>query len=372
MDDLLEVTMLPGQEGDCLQITYGQKSDKKYILIDGGRKWTYENSLQEVLGDSGISELELLVITHVDRDHIDGVMALCKDDALQLHVKDVWFNTYDHLRGRSINPPANDGGLELEPMGPKMGEALSDLLIKREWPWNNHFGGHAIELRDDPSDNVLKIGDATLTILSPDRDKLQAFIPTWKKECEEEGLVPGVEIEEHVADDDHEEMGANERYNIESLASIPFEEDDSKANGSSIAFLLEFKGKRILFAGDAHADIIQRELENLLAPGEKKIKLDAFKIPHHGSSCNISEDLLDLVDCDHFLISTNGSYYKHPDPAAMARIIKFGGEKKTLHFNFSTKYTECWDKSRWKRQYKYDVSYPDDDNEGRKSLVLIG
>ena len=52
-----------------------------------------------------------------------------------------------------------------------------------------------------------------------------------------------------------------ERSDIEQLLREPFEEDDSAANGSSIAFIAEYKSHRILLAGDAHPSTLPQGVE---------------------------------------------------------------------------------------------------------------
>lgn len=365
MADSLQVTMLPAKEGDCLLISYGDE-EKKYILIDAGRAWTYNNALKTYLADNNIKTLELLVVTHVDRDHIDGMLKLVNDAALDLEVKDVWFNTWDHLNGDAIQLPQDDD--ETEEFGAKMGEELSTGIIIKGWPWNNFFQGRAIELDNIPQDGDIIVDDVKLTLLSPDRDKLQALVPVWEDECEEAGIAPGSSVEDYVIDDDEiEEFGA---INIDTLADEAFSNDHSKANGSSIAFILEYKNRRILLSGDAHADMLVASLKGLGASSDHPIELDAFKVPHHGSKYNISRDLLDLIKCDHYLISTNGNYFKHPEDVAMARLIKYGTASSTLNFNYKTDYNRVWENSDWMRDYDYQTSYPIDDEDGYLHLAF--
>ena len=61
-----------------------------------------------------------------------------------------------------------------------------------------------------------------------------------------------------------------------------------------------------------------------------KIKLDLFKLAHHGSRGNITAEVLGLIDCDRFLVSTDGSKFNHPDADAIQLISKNGGERKIL------------------------------------------
>lgn len=360
MPDNLQVTMLPAKEGDCLMIAYGENLNKKYILIDAGRAWTYENALKQYLTNNGITKIELLVITHMDRDHIDGMLKLIRDPDLNLQVSNAWFNTWDHLHGLKIENPESDD--DSEEFGARMGEELSTEIIAKNWRWNSQFAGRAVELDDDPASNIILIGDIKLTLLSPDRDKLEALIPDWKKECQKAGITPGFTVEDYiVTDDDLEDFGT---IDIEALADEKFSDDHSPANGSSIAFILEYKNRKILLSGDAHPDLLVKSLKNLGSSVNNPIELDAFKVPHHGSKYNISKELLHLMKCDHYLLSTNGNYFKHPDDVAMARLIKYRTANSTISFNYKTDFTKIWENTNWQQNYQYKTNYPIDEQDG--------
>lgn len=57
---------------------------------------------------------------------------------------------------------------------------------------------------------------------------------------------------------------------------------------------------------------------------------------HHGSDRNLSKNLLDLIDCDRYLISTSGARHAHPNEITMARIFTHGGAEKEIIFNYRT------------------------------------
>ena len=63
---------------------------------------------------------------------------------------------------------------------------------------------------------------------------------------------------------------------------------------------------------------------------------------HHGSNANISMDLLDLIDCRRFLISTNGDNFAHPHDAAIAKVIMSADGPVTFFCNYSTARTQPW------------------------------
>src|SRR6185312_15243803 len=125
---------------------------------------------------------------------------------------------------------------------------------------------------------------------------------------------------------------------VDKLADAKFVADDGKRNGSSIAFLAEFEGKSALLAADAHAPVLVQSVRKLLKERKmEKLRIDALKVPHHGSAKNLNNDLLKLLDCPRYLISTDGTRHHHPDHEAIARVIKYGknGENgSTLYFNY--------------------------------------
>ena len=45
--------------------------------------------------------------------------------------------------------------------------------------------------------------------------------------------------------------------------------------------------------------------------GKQILKVDAVKVAHHGSAGNVSDDLLAMIDSPRFLVSTNGSRFRH-------------------------------------------------------------
>ncbi len=118
--------------------------------------------------------------------------------------------------------------------------------------------------------------------------------------------------------------------------------DCSEANGSSIAFIAEYRDERWLFGGDAHEDALLAGLRRYAQEtSESPVHLDGFKVPHHGSVRNISPALLDEIDCRRFLVSTNGAHFEHPDEACIDLIV-MTADRPELVFNYRTEFTEKW------------------------------
>ena len=91
-----------------------------------------------------------------------------------------------------------------------------------------------------------------------------------------------------------------------------------------------------------------------------------FKLPHHASQNNISKELLELLQCKRYLISTNGSYFDHPDREAIARVIKYGGTRPTLCFNYQSEDNVIWAETHMHQPYDYMTRFPQPGEEGLK------
>ena len=80
--------VLPAGHGDALIVTHGPRSRRRRILIDGGPAPNYEEGLRAHLLSLPESQrrFDLAIVTHIDADHIDGMLKLMQDEALGLKV----------------------------------------------------------------------------------------------------------------------------------------------------------------------------------------------------------------------------------------------------------------------------------------------
>ncbi len=83
-----------------------------------------------------------------------------------------------------------------------------------------------------------------------------------------------------------------------------------------------------------------------------------------------ARSFLALVDCKRYCVSTNGDYFCHPDREAIGRIIKYGGERPELHFNYRTRYNEVWARPDLQERYAYSAHYPQDGQHGAVVSLL--
>lgn len=370
---LFSVEMLAASEGDCLWIEYGDPQRPARILIDGGTSRTWPDALLPRLERLAEDDrrFELLVVTHVDADHIGGVLQLLDERPLGVNFGEVWFNAWRHIERVVSNE---------DRLGPVDGEILSTQLDAWGGNWNATFdGGPAALAAGDAPREITLPGGMRLTVLSPDSHQLTRLRDRWEEVVRAAGLEPGTPAaplaerarRKGVALEIDDRLGEGSR--LRSLAEEPYEEDESPANGSTIALLAEFGGASVLLGGDAYASVLRSSVRALLdARGYETLSLDAFKLPHHGSGNNIDNNLLAMLRCDRYLFSTSGAKYHHPDEVAVARVLTHGGRRPRLVFNYRNERTGKWVDRELRDEFEYEACYPPPDAPGYRIDLLGG
>lgn len=370
---VMSLEMLPALHGDALLLHYGPEGGRqRRVLIDGGPigAWAALQTRVQAL-PAGDKHFDLAVLTHVDTDHVDGLVRLfAEPPPWSFSVDDVWFNGWRHL--------APQHGL----LGGKQGEYFSALLAHRlkAGQWNGAFHGAAVVVPDDgPLPVKALAGGLQLTLLSPTPQTLETMRKAWEKDVRG-SILPG------NLDAAWKALATQKRYlpkagllgstpALDELLATQSKPDESAANGSSIALLAEYQGKRALLLGDAHPDVVSASLRRLLAErGLERLQVDAVKVAHHGSKSNTSDELMALIDSPRYLISTNGAQFEHPDKEAVQRIIgRTQGHGLTLYFNYRSAFNEGWDDADLQKTLGYTAVYRDsdpDDNDDVTPLVV--
>ena len=377
---MLSIDMLPAGKGDCLWIEYGRGPDLRRLLVDGGMPGTAEVLRARISSMAPAPcRFELLVVTHIDLDHIGGILDLLRRPPSNLVLGDVWFNGWPQLeesaqRGMSEKISRSTSGTDDDDvLGVRQGEDLSGWIQAGGYPWNAAFGGGPVVI--EPAGELPRrqlAGDLRLTLLAPTRQRLDALRQVWKEEVRWAGEKPGevlLRLGEERSDrreEDEEILGA--ALDVEALARSRWPADASKANGTSIALLLEHDGKRCLLAGDSYAgDVTESVLGLAGEESESTLRIDALKLSHHGGRKSTSIELIESLACPRFLFSTNGAQHRHPDRESVARVIVHGkrsGLRPCLCFNYRTEQTSLWDDADLFRRYPYALEYPVPGEEG--------
>jgi hypothetical protein len=369
MASTFRIKLLPALHGDCIWIEYGEAGAAHHVLIDGGPLGAFGELRAHVEAlPPEARDVELLVVTHIDADHIDGIVKLLRHPELGLKFREVWFNGWSQL-GRSLAGGAFVPQTDND-RGAFSGGALDLTLVRQGLACNERFRGFPVMVADEGQLPRIHLeGGLDLTLLSPTRDKLHTLRATWLKTFEKLGGSPG----DAAFIGDRLDRDARFRGEgalpplpggLDVAADTATSLDAAVANGSSIAFVAEYQGRRCAFLGDAYAPVVQQALGRMSRErGEEPLRLDAVKVSHHGSDGNTTTLLLQKLACRNFLISTNGSVFKHPDDAAIARIVKNAAPAR-LYFNYLSDCNRKWADEALQRQGNFQSIFPAEGTAG--------
>lgn len=388
----ITVKMFPAKNGDCFLVSLGVEN-KKHILIDCGYAETYNNFLKSELETIAKNKemIDLMVVSHVDQDHILGAISFLKDNNKSHFIKigEIWHNSYRHLQfnERKVKKISSEeekilkgiialGNSHVERMklkdgtksiSTRQGSSLASLILEGQYSWNESFEGNAINIDNE---NIIQNDDYTLHLLSPNTEKLNKLSNKWLRDLMKIDLNFSLS-DEAIFDDAYEfHMIQQEERKIEtrkissSVSDTKFieeiicaeeEKDSSVINGSSISFIIEYNGKKLLFLADAHPDIIFDNISKL-----ENNYFDLIKVSHHGSAKNTTNELAKILNSSLFLISTNGKgKQSHPDFESLAKIVYHQTNFKELFFNYETNNAKKIDDNILKKMYNYTLYISD-------------
>lgn len=309
--------MLAAYNGDSILVkTFTADFNEFVILIDGGTGPTFNFSLRKELED--ITRIDLLVLTHNDSDHIGGLIAFFKSSKIEnIDISNIWVNTPNLIE-------VNDG----EQISYRQSATL-ESLIKKKKPdsiINNYI--HSCN-------NQYNFSEIKLDILSPSKVILDELYANWPHNDDKNGQMSVISGTMDIT---------NYNKSLRELSLEAFSPNSSIAgdmiNASSISFILHCPDIKILFLADSRAEVVYEYLSSDYSPN-KKLVVDYLKVSHHGSKNNTSCALLDLIDCDNFIISTNGgiSTHRHPSRETIARIIYHNARDQTVKRNLYINYS---------------------------------
>lgn len=349
----INLEVLPAGYGDCLLVSCPVGDRLWRMLVDTGPDecWPQlRERLSKISPDSlGRRHIDLAVVSHIDHDHIGGAALLFGDKSLGLSFGDVWFNAPPRRQARGVAE-----GVSLAAL---LGASQADL------PWNKAFGGRHVATSGDGAFVELPTSEGMprITLLSPTPARLTSLFKVWDRELER---LRRKEAEKP------QQTGATRRgaaaLDLEVLAGSVTKVDAAPANGSSIAFLLEHKGASVLLAADAFPTVLSPALQALARHRQQPggLSVDAIKLSHHGSKGNVTTELLKSVHAEHYIVSTNGAIFKHPDDEAIARVVLNGGRRHNLWFNYRNERSLRWADDSRLAQHGCRVVLPEAGHEG--------
>lgn len=339
---MLKLFAIQARFGDCFLLVYGN-DEPRYMLIDGGPAHNFEDHLKEALEKlkSPSLTLDCVIISHVDNDHIVGVLDLFahlkyEQDAGKdpfCKVEKMWFNSFSATldtgdledRINAINKIAGVNNIRMQEMsmtlnGIREGHQLISFARFLEIPVNPEVTDEVILAEKTP--RIFHESNLEVMVVGPTSNNLEKLQKKW---------------EEWVAENEQKiEAG---QYTREFAAM----QDRSIPNLSSIILLIKADGKTILLTGDCRGDHLQEGLIETGLSTDGKLHVDIFKVPHHGSKRNVTKEFFGDVTADTYVISADGTN-GNPDVDTLSWIVenaKDAGRKIDLIFTNQTESTNA-------------------------------
>jgi hypothetical protein len=378
------------RKGDCLLLHYGSKNEPGLVMIDGGPRGVYgphlKPRLKQIrkargLPDNKPLQVDLLMVSHVDDDHIQGILELTKEllEAQREHkpqyvqVLSFWHNSFDDIIDHKpdeltacvksqFGPAAISGGGELSDdeqsevethfagsdpdVAPEEEEEVVSSALKvlasieqgyrlrvdaeaLEFPRNPEFDGKLILAKEgqEPIDLGQELTFTVAGPMKPDVEKLRKKHNAWLKKLKEEGKTPPQALAAYV--------------------------DKSVPNLSSLVLLAKAGGKSMVLTGDARGDKILTGLElvGLMHKGGK-IEVDLLKVPHHGSSNNLDRDFFQRITAKHYVFSGDGEH-GNPERESLDMLFKArGNDDYTIHLTYPIDDLDKLRKEDWEKEQR--------------------
>lgn len=264
----IEIITLTESNADSFLLKFKCNFKNRHVLIDGGLKGDGRRAIkliEEIIKQGGI--VDCVILTHVDLDHINGLLALFDSDVISSKtVGKVLFNVpHSKVELDIIKDKKTQCGY-------KEGNELLELIINKNIEFTSALQGDKFKIDDE----------LVIDILSPTESIVKIDHAQWR--------------DTNIGSDEDDE------YNKEFLLKKAFKEEKKPQNISSIVCLVKYKDSKLLFCGDSVPSQILNGISDVTP-------VDFFKIPHHGSHYNISKSLIEYFPTNNYLIPGNKTTY---------------------------------------------------------------
>ncbi len=300
--------ILKAEYGDSFVLEVKKEDHQFVMVIDGGPKPAYCAVNPELLNLTNEGQIDIMVLTHFDHDHIYGLWQFLENNKDRIErIKKFWVNLPERVIVPDQSPEMTYD--EAKNLRTFFEELEKDKRIIIDWRDSLAVKEIEGEIKKEPiySNELVKI-----YLLAPSEADLQKNEQCFRKKVGEDSSV-------------------DFSGTVDNQICLPLEEcwekewrDSTPINDASMAMLIEaYDGRKFLMCGDANPETIENSLRGMKYCEENPLKVDVFKLSHHGSRCNVRNTLLDIVDADCYLISTNGGWAatKHPNRETIAKLL---------------------------------------------------
>ncbi len=310
--------------GDCIYVRIPNGQDGFHMLIDCGTIGSIDllekavrHIKENLLPDSGthnMKRLDLLVATHRHKDHIKGFDPKYFED---IQIKNIWLSAVmdpkhqQSSQALALHELATQKIRNIESLNLSLSPQLQQMMsmfsvdnddaikaLREQIPDKNNISPKYVYAGMNASDQNLQLDDATIKVLAPEYD-IDGFYLGKEYDESLKGFQNGPAFfDNHSISDgtDHpENISLSDFLGLKSrMLSNAFtfaETDSSLQNNCSVVLLINWRGRRLLFTGDAEWE---RAYEDGKHNGSWNVmwkirhddlneKLDFIKIGHHGS-----------------------------------------------------------------------------------------
>ena len=380
------IHFLPAMAGDCFVLEF---RNKECIIIDCGFKSTYKEYLRPLLIElkNRGCWITLLLVTHIDQDHIEGAIALLEENGSAnspniIPIHNIWFNGFfntllnrsefiqrlrslsneqEYIKENILNDLLIQVQGESQKISVKHSISFEELCLKNGYPLNAQFlDGIVRNLDTNHNQNIknrLEIGTCKIAVLSPTEKELDKLADTLNLE-----MIRNFGIDYAISEDsqfmklcellmeiESEESGVDEFVcasdeSLESWLGTSCMSPMNAINMASIVVEIQYGDLTMLFTGDSDSSLWYKCLD-----AEYRV----IKLSHHGTTYP-NKDLLSNSRGDILLISTNGSRgRRHPEKETIAQAILAGN--KILYCNYDIPQKNVLEKLQ--ERYEYHIYY---------------
>lgn len=285
----VQLNILPVLSGDCIHLRFQSSDGWHNIIVDSGpagATGTFRTLLEQIslYGEC----VDLLCFSHIDDDHIKGAERVLSSSGFDSSIiRQIWMNIPSGI------VTSNSGTAIYRPETVETACQLCNDISIRAIPCETCV----------VTGKETVIGNAHILAVLPTLDRLSNYYAEWDQKAKSLHYHP-----------------------------VTVQQDTNPINGSSIALLCTIGQKRILLTGDAFS--CDLAAVGTQYAGEKGFSI--VKLPHHGSSANISTKMLDELRCQEFIISGRQNRYR-PSSDAMGMLSDYGATTDgiTIYGNYN-------------------------------------
>ncbi len=351
------------KQGDCIFLILRDENLSCHIMVDCG---SYSDEIKEFVEKDLQKRIDVLVATHIDNDHIDGLVEMLQQTP-DLTIGKVIYNCNQLWKGKPLVPTPEDIKNDIQMLennlpskqsanGGKIkadkATTFAEILAKNTSWWKAWKKDEYITINTKPIPLGNNFGQ--LVVLSPTVEDITKLDLEFKIEYNR--------LTKHIIDHSEyingqetlfelvERVATMKRVNYQmtipvktSAANFPWSIEQIKKayeyeptcvsdeNTASIALMWEGGDKKILLMGDAEPDEVAAQIEKLYQGTQ--VNVEAIKVSHHGSKHSTNFRLMKIVDSDNYFF-TGGNNSNKPSLEAFMKIVNRQDKRqRTLHFH---------------------------------------